>query len=704
MIRFLLEFIFCSGLFVALYKLLVEGRVAHRWARRYLLVAMALAAIIPLLELPLYPAQTIYYEVPIILSDFEEAMPVGAVAAAEQPPIDWRSVLSTVAWTIYFIVLALNLMRFVWRLWIIRKLRHHAQITIYEAYTLAESERVSEPFTFWRTIFLGYDFTCSEREQVIVHEQSHVRHLHTAERLMLELMRCVFWFNPFVWLSASYLVEVQEWEADSDVLSRGYDVYEYRQLIFRQLFGYRADVTCGLNSQTSKKRFLMMTNFKKGKLSFLRLGATIPVVAAMILAFGSVRAEANVEPMPQITVPNPTPPDEKKGEVYISAEGKIFFNDKEMTFDELRSALEQFRAEQGPTAVLDIKADTAAKMAAIEDVKLAARQSKVLRIRYVTPEKEIDKILPPPEGDPNLPYDVEISADLKHKKVDFVNLRVAKNNLLMIVMNAAGKILTTRPDGKQALVDLAELKDIIKQFVDNSVSVNNSRKMKNPNYSSFTWQTIKRSDDGELHYPVSDGIISIQTTRDTSVDNYIALQATIQEAYAELREELSQRVFSKSFASLEGYDRDYVLQAIPMKVSEADPRLEKSTELQSKSSLKTLPKGEDVLRPRVESGDRIVEFLKDGYALDGRSVTFDELKSSFADLSSGMSLRIWGAKNSDRQLDISFLPDGHFSVQVFDNGSGKKNYVIGRVDNTIKMDRYKNQFDVRLTKLEAAPY
>ena len=60
---------------------------------------------------------------------------------------------------------------------------------------------------------------------------------------------------------------------------------------------------------------------------------------------------------------------------------------------------------------------------------------------------------------------------------------------------------------------------------------------------------------------------------DTSADNYLALQSAIVEAYAELRDELAQRSFHKPFASLDGYDREYVLQAIPMRVSEADPRL-----------------------------------------------------------------------------------------------------------------------------------
>ena len=571
--RFVVEFIFCSGLFYALYRLLVEGRTSMRASRAYLVGSVILSVIIPHLELPLYPAETIFYELPVITLD-EPATVATAEPQAAQTTVDVWCVLPSVVWVLYGIVVALNFGRVALRLRMIRRLRRESQLTFYEAYTLAESVQIKEPFSFWRTIFLNRDYEGREREQIIVHELSHVRHLHTAERMALEVMRCVFWFNPFVWVTASALVEVQEWEADRDVINEGYDVYEYRLLIFRQLFGCKADVACGLNSQTSKKRFLMMTDFRKGKLSFVRFGAVVPLVAVMVLAFGAKSAEAVVEePMVEVVQSEQLTPDEKNAEVYLAAGGRIFFDGEEMTLDELRSSLEKLRAEKGAEAVLDIRTEAATKMGAIEDVKLAARQSKVLKIRYVAPDKEIDKVLPPPEGDPNVPYDVEISEDLKHKKVDFGNLRVAKNNLLMIAMNAAGQILTTRPDGNLGLVELAEVKDIVKQFIDNSESVNNSRKVKNPHYSSFTWQTIKRSADGEVHYPVSDGVISIQTTRDTSAENYLALQAAIVEAYAELREELSQRIFSKPFASLEGYDREYVLQAIPIKVSEADPRL-----------------------------------------------------------------------------------------------------------------------------------
>ena len=300
---------------------------------------MFLSFIIPTLELPLYPGETVVYEIPVFTPPAEpksdipaylddSAMPVmepqlekyaidteqtTTYEEATSSTIDWAWVLERAIWAIYFIIVALNLARFAWRIYIIYKLRRHSQLTIYELYTLAVNEQVREPFSFWRTIYMNRSMLSAEEyNQVISHELSHIRHHHTAERLVLEVLRCVAWFNPFVWLAGSALVEVHEWQADSDVLSEGYDVYEYRQLIFRQLFGYTPDLTNGLgSSQTSKKRFLMMTDFKKGKYSFLRLGATLPLVAAMILAFGAVRAEDEIvikQPAPAVEVTdNATP-------------------------------------------------------------------------------------------------------------------------------------------------------------------------------------------------------------------------------------------------------------------------------------------------------------------------------------------------------------------------------------------------------------
>lgn len=301
---YILEFILCSAIFVALYKLFIEARVSHRYSRIYLVWSMIFSAVVPLLELPLYPAQTVYYELPIITYEQPEIMPVAAepmpkvdMPATPQPePVDWALVAAIVAASIYGLIVLLNLARFAWRLWIIRKLRNRCELTIYEAYTLAMSDQISEPFSFWRTIYMNRRFQGREQQQIITHELSHVRHHHTAERLMLEFMRCIFWFNPFVWISGTLLVQVQEWQADRDVIDAGYDVYEYRQSIFRQLYGLGPDVDLvnGLYRNLTKKRFIMMTNINKGRFSLVRMCAVVPVMVAMIFAFGAVRAEDKI--------------------------------------------------------------------------------------------------------------------------------------------------------------------------------------------------------------------------------------------------------------------------------------------------------------------------------------------------------------------------------------------------------------------------
>ena len=557
MLQYLLEFTLCSALFYALYRLLLEGRTAHRAARAYLVGSMLLSLLIPLLELPLYPAQTIYYELPITL--WEDIMTTSPSARndASTPIINWVEMFQRVGLIIYLLVSTLNFAVVARKLWLINRLRHSAQLSFYEAYTLAESDHVVEPFSFWRTIFLARRYTPREREQIIAHEASHVRHRHTAERLWFELLRCVCWFNPFVWVTSNALAEVQEWEADMDVLHQGYDVYEYRQLIFRQLFGYNPDIASGLKSQTSKKRFLMMTNSKKGKLSLVRYGAVITLVAVMVLAFGAVRAEAEITSQSMEPMQSQQMTDEEKSVVYILADGTIKFNNEVVTLEELQKQLEDYRAIVGASAVLTIKAEDNTRVGILDDVKSVARSAKVLRIRYDVPMGEMTtQILPPP-----------LTTDANAKVTVEVVEHIADHNLLTLYINARGDVLTTRPDGKQAVVDVVELKSIIKAFIDNSESVAGKRQVKNKNYSDFTWQTIKRG-DGEVHYPVSNGVISIVNVRETPIDKYNEIQKVIIDAYAELREELAKRSFSKSFDALDIDQRRFDMRAIPVKESE----------------------------------------------------------------------------------------------------------------------------------------
>ncbi len=329
-LSYLLEVLLCSGLLLGFYRVLLVRKVSFGICRRYLLAAVVLSVVLPALQIPFYPARTAVCPVPLLLAapagssqadrsddeplvEFPEAVSAAAVAG-DVPAVDRTGALRTAAGSLYGAVCLVLLGSFAGRWRALRRLRKRARLTDCGAYTLAEHHSVSVPFSFLRTVFLGDGFEGRQRDVVLYHEASHVRHRHSLERIFAELACCFFWFDPFVWMAAGWLREVHEWEADRDVLRAGYDLTEYRTIVFRQLFGYNPDIACGLNHSFTKTRFAMMTQFKERRFAALRLGAAVPLVAAMaMLCSFTVR--------PDVPVPYSVADDSTLLRVRVSEEG-----------------------------------------------------------------------------------------------------------------------------------------------------------------------------------------------------------------------------------------------------------------------------------------------------------------------------------------------------------------------------------------------
>lgn len=359
---YILEVLFCSGMLLAFYRLLLMRKVSFAACRLYLVAAVVLSVVLPALNIPLYPARTVVYELPVIKAapttyveeprfmdeisyDFS-TQAVTEVAAA--PAVDWKAVARVSAIGLYLLTVAVSLGIFVVQIVRIGRLRRRSRLTAGADYDIAENPRVATPFSFLRTIFMGEGYEGRRRDIVVCHESSHVRHRHSLERIAVELVRCVFWFNPFVWIAGRWLSEAQEWEADHDVLNEGYDLTEYRTLIFQQLFGYNPDIACGLNHSLTKNRFAMMTKSIGRRYALLRLGAAIPLVAGiMLLCSFTTRT-----------------PDEKVSRIHISADG-IEFNGEPISQDQLTdyvAAEREKAAAEGQSLVVQLTADNNVKM------------------------------------------------------------------------------------------------------------------------------------------------------------------------------------------------------------------------------------------------------------------------------------------------------------------------------------------------------
>ena len=308
----MLEVIICSGLFLVCYRWMIARKTSFRLCRLFIMTSMMISVVIPALNVPVYRFET-EADIPVWMSGgYETETPKKDEAWAEEAgvyavqdaaanlametagspaakmnerPLPEISAGHIIGMTYMAAVLA-SIALLIYNTIRIRNIRRRARLTYTKEYTLAEHDDIKTPFSFLRTIFMGFNYEPDERAQILAHEASHVKHGHSSERLVLSVIRSFFWFNPFFRMAEKDLSEVQEWEADKDVLDQGHELNSYRLTIFKQLFGYNPDISCGLNHSLTKQRFIMMTQSHRGKGAWIRLAATLPVIAAVFLAFG----------------------------------------------------------------------------------------------------------------------------------------------------------------------------------------------------------------------------------------------------------------------------------------------------------------------------------------------------------------------------------------------------------------------------------
>jgi biopolymer transport protein ExbD len=150
----------------------------------------------------------------------------------------------------------------------------------------------------------------------------------------------------------------------------------------------------------------------------------------------------------------------------------------------------------------------------------------------------------PPMADPNVKQE---------------DIKVKERNLLLVFVSGSGNIMA---GGK--VISLNALKDKAKEFILNPFDNKDLPEKKNTD--------IEMPDGSKWTYPVSEGVISLQNTRDTSYEVYIQVQNELTRAFNEVRDEVSMAKFGKKFADLSDAESKVITKAIPMKISEAEPR------------------------------------------------------------------------------------------------------------------------------------
>lgn len=130
---------------------------------------------------------------------------------------------------------------------------------------------------------------------------------------------------------------------------------------------------------------------------------------------------------------------------------------------------------------------------------------------------------------------------------------IKKKNIFTVLVNSRNQLLV-----EEDYMAIENLREAAKLFINNNGDGS-------CNYCSGGLGSPTSSDNP------GKAIISLQNDRGTSYKMYISVQNELAAAYNELREELAQRTYGKSYDDLEGEELEFVKNAYKQVISEAEP-------------------------------------------------------------------------------------------------------------------------------------
>jgi len=152
-------------------------------------------------------------------------------------------------------------------------------------------------FSFFNTIFLGENISDFHRDQIESHERIHIQQKHSLDLLLFEVLRIVFWFNPFVYLYQKKLVVVQEYLTDKAMVNQGCKK-QYYQLLLSQVFETESIsfINTFFNQSLIKKRIVMLQKSKSGNFKKLKYISVLPLLFFMVVYSSCTKETAAQSP------------------------------------------------------------------------------------------------------------------------------------------------------------------------------------------------------------------------------------------------------------------------------------------------------------------------------------------------------------------------------------------------------------------------
>lgn len=283
------------ALLYSCFFLFLSKETFHRFNRCMLVGIMLVSLFMPMFHFTTEHPTTLNEEVYQMQNYIQHDTAPIIVTAQQAQGITWIQALTWIYMAGVVLMLILTLVQ---ATSLIRFMSSGVRHTDSQGNTVILHNNDVPPFSIFRYIVMSVKDYESSRQYILTHEQEHIRLGHTYDLLLLQGMKTLMWFNPFIWFLSRDLKAVHEYEADQAVINQGIDAKSYQQLLVMKVVGNRLQpFTNNLNHGSLKKRIVMMYQKPSNRWLMLKALCAIPVAALTINTFATPIETDPVEDM-----------------------------------------------------------------------------------------------------------------------------------------------------------------------------------------------------------------------------------------------------------------------------------------------------------------------------------------------------------------------------------------------------------------------
>lgn len=155
------------------------------------------------------------------------------------------------------------------------------------------------PFSFWKSIYIhAEEHPEKEMENILLHENIHVKQKHTLDVVFLEIVCILNWFNPFVWQLRKSVHQNLEYLTDQLVLQMGIDKKSYQLSLIRvQQEMPVSSLGNSFSIGMLKSRIQMMNRQKSSFIQVFKYFLTVPsaMLIALTLTIGKASQNKDIQ-------------------------------------------------------------------------------------------------------------------------------------------------------------------------------------------------------------------------------------------------------------------------------------------------------------------------------------------------------------------------------------------------------------------------